>query len=183
MLDPTLRTVLLIAGGLVFLLSFVWLGMDWGKVRRVSHRALTAFYMGTLLVLVGLQPLRPFRVEVAGAVMLPSEPEVRAVRLEKIREEGWIIAAAKPESLVEREHPAYPHIRAEVEGRFQDHVESLPAAMDRDAPDFLFVGRKISGWSRNPETTLFAFVFLGVVMVLSGLRHLIAYGARTKSAE
>jgi len=37
------------------------------------------------------------------------------------------------------------------------------------------VGREGQGWSLNPDTSTLTFVFLAVVLILSGLRHLVRF--------
>lgn len=170
MLDPILRIALISAGGCLFLLAFVGLWKDL-KSHRISGRTLAAYYVGAILILVGLQPIRPFEMQYRSNEIdvLSSFEAHRKQRLEDLRQAGWIIGAARPESLVDRDHPRQP----EVEQRFQEYVRTHSSILDQEGLDFVFVGREVQGWSLNPETSTLTFMFLAVVLIGSGLRHLV----------
>ena len=170
MLDPVWRIVLIAAGAAMFMASFWFLYRDW-KVVRPSVRAQALFYLAAVVVLIGLQPIRMGRMKYLEAIVLPSFAEPREQRLRDLRNEGWIIGAARPESLVDHDHALKPEIAA----RFQDYVRDVPQLLDPEAPSFVFVGREEAGWSRNQDTFIITLVFLGAVMILSGLRHLLRW--------
>ncbi len=172
MLDPILRIALVSAGGCLFLLAFVGLWKDL-KSRSISGRTLAAYYVAVVLTLVGLQPIRPFEMQYRANQIdvLPSFEAHRKVCLENLKRSGWIIGAARPASLVDRDHPRQP----EIEERFREYARTHSSILDEEGLDFVFVGREGQGWSLNPDTSTLTFVFLAVVLILSGLRHLVRF--------
>ncbi|MBN2490469.1 MAG: hypothetical protein JXQ29_06435 [Planctomycetes bacterium] len=168
MLDPVVRIVLVSAGGASLLLAFWLVVKDWRRTRG-SGRATAAFYAGAVLVVVGLQPIRTFRMGYSEPYMLPPLAAAQERLLEKLETDGWIIGAARPERLVERDHP----LQSEIAARFARYVENDPRLLQDEAPPFVFVGRKIAGLSRNPDTAAVTLVFLAFVLLLSGCRRVL----------
>jgi hypothetical protein len=170
MLDPVLRIVLIGVGGASIVLGIGLAVKDW-KRTRASGRALGMFYLGAILVVVGLQPIRTFRMDYGYGepYILSPFAAARERLLERLEQEGWIIGAARPESLVDRENPLQP----EIAQRFTRYLESDARLLEDGAPPFVFVGRKAQGLSRNPDTTMATLVFVGFVLVLSGIRQVL----------
>ena len=169
MLNPILTVALYALGGLLMLAGLALAGRDWRSRGRLSARTQLLFYAGAAGVLVGLQPVRPFRLEVASPYLLPETAETRGSLLEHLRGEGWVVGAAKPATLVDRDHPLQPEILA----RFTDSPHTGRLRSDPDTPPFVFVGRPASGWSRNPRTTTITFVFIAFVLLLSSARRIL----------
>jgi len=173
-LSPILRVLLIAAGGVLFLLAFSWLVRDWRTV-KVSRRTVNAYYTAVVLVLVGLQPIRFFKVEVLGPVLLSPVAELRRRNLDDMKRDRWVRVIAKPAALEESDHPFYSAIRPSVEQAFSRFAEGQPQIRGPDAPDFVVAGRMTSGLSTNPETRNIAFVFLIVVVVVAAFRHVVRW--------
>jgi hypothetical protein len=173
-LDPILRVILIVAGGVLFLLAFTWLVRDWRTV-KVSRRTVAAYYTAVVLVLVGLQPIRLFKVEVLGPVLLSPVAELRQRNLDDLKRDRWIRVIARPAVLEESDHAYFAAVRPTVERAFSRFAAGQPQIRGPDAPDFVVAGRTRSGLSVNPETRNITFVFLIVVVVVAAFRHLVRW--------
>ncbi len=149
------------------IVAFVLVWRRWAT-DRIPPRAVAMFYTGAVIVLIGLQPLRPFRLEYR-THLLPVGDTARAALLVDLRENEWMIGVAKPDSLA----GADTAFREEMVERFERYREESPMLRRADAPDFLFVGRRIGGWSRNPKTTALTFLFLGFVFTVAAARYIV----------
>lgn len=177
MLPDWLATAL-IGTGLVGVVVGAVLGLRARGVRP-PVRANAIFYAGALVALVGLQPIRPFRVEFAEPYLLPPGEAARRVLLTHLREERWVIGAARPLDLVARDDP----LRDEIADRFERFVARDSRLDAADRPPFVFLGRRRDGWSRNPDTALAAFGLIAVVLVLSSVRRILRTGIGRQSAS
>lgn len=165
MLEPW--AIAVIAVGAVLMLAAFYLVWRRWSTERIPPISVVLFYAGALVVIFGLQPIRPFVMQYAEAYMLPDGERARAALTGHLEEQGWIVGAAKPARFVDREHPLQPEIAA----RFATYREQNDLLMRDPPPDFLFAGRKAEGWSRNPRATTAVFVFLLFVFGVAAGRY------------
>jgi hypothetical protein len=175
---PVWLATTLIAVGVACVLVGAILGLR-ARGARPPVRANALFYGGALIAIVGLQPIRPFRVEFAEPYLLPPNAAARDVLLAHLRDERWVIGAARPVDLVASADPLQP----EIATRFERFVARDSRLGEADGLPFVFVGRRTDGWSRNPNTALATFGLVAAVLVLSSVRRILRTGLRRQSAS